>query len=95
MLIERLLFRHLAGNDYRQHDVQQLSFLCCLTMQRCDGWPISIRSPKFFRALKSAEHLWGQWWGQLDFVSITFHSAIRFPPPPPERTQEISHQYQV
>src|SRR5882762_9931756 len=34
------------------------------------------------RALKQPSIL-GQWWGQLDFVSITFHSAIRFPPPPP------------
>jgi hypothetical protein len=58
MLIEWLLFRHLAANDYRQHDVQQLSFLCCSIsqMQRCDVWPISIRSPNFFQALKPAEH---------------------------------------
>jgi hypothetical protein len=58
MLIECLLFRHLAANDYRRHDVQQLS-LADLTMQRCDVWPVSIRCPKFFQALKSAEHFGG------------------------------------
>src|SRR5438477_11130354 len=26
---------------------------------------------------------WGQRWGQLAFVSIAFHSEVRFPPPPP------------
>jgi hypothetical protein len=36
MLIERLLFRHLAANDYREHDVQQLWLLSISQMQRCD-----------------------------------------------------------
>jgi hypothetical protein len=54
-------------------------------VQLCDdsrsGFPIFERLPsaQFSRAF------WGQPWGQLGFVSIAFHSRVRFPPPPPER----------
>jgi len=40
-------------------------------MQRCDVWPISMRSPNFFQALKSAEHLGGNGGGNsLLFLSL-------------------------
>ena len=52
-------------------------------LQRCNVWPISIKSRKLFQALNSAEHLGGNDGGQLAFVSIACHSAVRFPPPPP------------
>jgi transposase len=57
----------------RQHDVLQLSFFCCRS-HKCSAaivWPISIRSPKFFQALKSAEHLGGNGGGNsLSFRSL-------------------------
>ena len=40
-------------------------------MQLCDVWPIPIRSPKVFQALKSAEHLGGNDGGNsLSFRSL-------------------------
>src|SRR5882724_8105873 len=76
MLIECPLFWHLVTTNYRQDDSQRLLSICVdLTNASRTGWPISVRSPRFFQVLKSADR----------FGGIVFHSRVRFPPPPPHR----------
>jgi hypothetical protein len=84
MLVECLLFRHLAANDYRQHDVQQLSFLCC-RFHECSAAMLADldQISELLPSAQISRASWGQRWGQLAFVSIASHSEVRFPPPPP------------
>jgi hypothetical protein len=62
-------------------------------MERCDVWSISIRSPKFFQALKSAEHLGGN--GGGDSLSFRSLFTLEFDSRRLHQHAQTSHQYQV
>jgi len=63
MLIECLLFRQLAANDYRQHDVQQLSLLSISQMHAAKLAELDQIS-ELLPSVQISRASWGQRWGQ-------------------------------